>query len=614
MLKRALEHHQAGRLEEAAREYDAVLREKPNHREALYLRGTVAHQSGDEESAVALLRKAIASGANQQKCYNVLGLALGALGRIDEAVAAFERAMAMGGDPGVRANLGNLHRHQGDAHQQAGRFAEAINAYWRGLEVNPGDIQAWYACGCAEASREEPVAAVECLRKAVELDPNWAPALHNLGKNLFETGLVDEAIDCMRRAAETGPPEMSRAGIAVMIPGSPKSNNQAILEARQSFAENDLPRAPVRTYVRRGSRLRIGYVSSLFDRLHWMKPIWGLINRHDREHFEIHLFSDTPESSITEGYRRHAADRFHDITRLSNERAAAEIEAAGIDVLVDLNAYSRASRLAVYALRPAPVIVGWFNFFATSGLGSIDYLIGDAEVIPPGEEQFYTEKIIRVPGTYLTFEVTYPVPAVGDPPCLAKGRITFGSLATQYKLSPEVIAAWARILRGAPKSAIFLKNLALKSEGCRRYVRELFVREGIAPERVRLEGPSTHYDFLGRYEEIDLGLDPFPYSGGTTTSEAIWQGVPVISFSGDRWAARTSASIMRAAGLGEFVAPGLEEYVSLAVTLANDPATPGRLTELRRGMRDRLRASSACDMDGFARTMERIYREIAQPS
>src|SRR5262249_47923466 len=154
--------------------------------------------------------------------------------------------------------------------------------------------------------------------------------------------------------AQHGPPEISRAGIAVMIPGSAAADNQAILEARRSFAGQDLPVRSTPPPARRAAPrpIRVGYVSSLFDRLHWMKPVWGLINRHDRREFEIHLFSDTPESSITDGYRRHPDDRFHELS-------AEEIEAAGIDVLVDLNAYSRVNRLGVYNLRPAPVIVGW---------------------------------------------------------------------------------------------------------------------------------------------------------------------------------------------------------------------------------------------------------------
>jgi protein O-GlcNAc transferase len=212
-----------------------------------------------------------------------------------------------------------------------------------------------------------------------------------------------------------------------------------------------------------------------------------------------------------------------------------------------------------------------------------------------------------VPGSYLTFEVTYPVPPVADPPCLANGAMTFGCLAPQYKINNEVIGAWCRILQQVPNSSLILKNGALASPGARQFVHGLFEQHEISPGRVRLGGPSSHYQFLETYGEIDIALDTFPYNGGTTTTEAIWQGVPVVAFYGDRWASRTSASILRSAALGELVGHGLEDYMSLAISLAKSPE---RLLDLRRNMRSRLRDSPVCDTQNFARNMERLYTQM----
>jgi predicted O-linked N-acetylglucosamine transferase (SPINDLY family) len=405
--------------------------------------------------------------------------------------------------------------------------------------------------------------------------------------------------------------------IAVVIPGSPKSGNQEILDARRAYAADiPAPRAALKRPPAGGraahAKLRVGYVSSFFQRPNWMKPVWGLINQHDRERFEIHLFSDAPATAIASGYRTCPEDHYHNTTRLSNEEMAALIEASEIDLLVDLNGYSNMQRLPLYALKPAPVIAGWFNLYASTGLACLDYLIGDEEVIPAEEEQFYGEKIRRVPGSCLTFEVGYAVPPVAAPPCLSRPAVTFGCLASQYKITSEVIAAWSRILAQAPRSTLLVKNATLGPAGNRRFVHERFREHGIAPERVRLEGGAEHYDFLKRYDGIDAALDTFPYNGGTTTTEAIWQGVPVIAFAGDRWAARTSASILRAGGLGEFVGRGLEEYVSLAIALARSPETPARLEELRRTMRARLAASPVCDTRAFAREMEQLYERMTE--
>ena len=342
-----------------------------------------------------------------------------------------------------------------------------------------------------------------------------------------------------------------------------------------------------------------------------MKPVWGLINQHDRGSFQIHLFSDAPAQQIQHGYRQRPEDCFYDISGLSNLEVADQIEQAGIDILVDLNGYSQAQRLSLLALRPAPVIVEWFNMYATSGMSCVDYLIGDDVVIPPEEEKYYREKIVRVPGSYLTFEVGYPVPEVAVPPCSISRGFTFGCLAPLYKITEEVAAAWVRILRGAPDSVLRLRNSALHSPEATEHVRALFRGHGIPPERMLLDGPVEHFEFLRTYDHIDVALDTFPYNGGTTTTEAIWQGVPVVTFHGDRWVSRTSASILRAANLGQFVARGLEDYVAMAVRLANAPDRREFLGEHRRNMRSRLLQSPVCDTAGFAREMELLYRRMA---
>ena len=321
-----------------------------------------------------------------------------------------------------------------------------------------------------------------------------------------------------------------------------------------------------------------------------MKPVWGLINEHDRQALDIHLFAECAADKCV-GYTPDERDTFHDISALSNRDAAARIEQAAIDILVDLNGFSAVTRLAVAAQRPAPIQVAWFNLYATSGTTCFDYLIGDDQVVGSDEEPFYTETIVRVPGSYLTFRVNYPVPAVADPPALTAGYVTFGCLASQDKITPPVVETWARILRRSPRAKLLLKNAALAHEANREHLAGRFSGHGVTIDRLIFEGPADHFDFLGAYARVDVALDPFPYNGGTTTSEALWQGVPVLGFRGDRWASRTSASILIAAGLDEWVARDADDYVERAVGLANDPQTPERLRRERRAMRQRLLTS-----------------------
>jgi predicted O-linked N-acetylglucosamine transferase (SPINDLY family) len=345
-----------------------------------------------------------------------------------------------------------------------------------------------------------------------------------------------------------------------------------------------------------------------------MKPVWGLLDHHDRDRFEVHIFSNGPEPDPQHGYRKDPRDRFDDVNGLSNAQLARLIEERAIDILVDLNSFSFTARLPLFALRPAPVQVAWFALFATSGTTCFDALVGDAHVAPPEEEVFYTEVVVRVPGSYLTFQVPYTVPEVVPPPCRQRRHLTFGCLAPQYKITTEVVETFARIVRESPGTRLVLKNSVIGQSSGREFVRGLFEQFAIPAESLVLDGPDEHFTFLERYNDIDVALDTFPYNGATTTMEAIWQGVPVLTFAGDRWVARTSASLLREAGLSEFVASDREGFIAQAIALAHDPDTPERLDTLRRTMRDRLRAAPICDVAGFTRNMEAIFLQLWQRS
>jgi protein O-GlcNAc transferase len=497
---------------------------------------------------------------------------------------------------------------------RSAKLDEAIAAYQEALRQDEHFYPAWYSQGCALEEKGDDAIGLVCFQKALALAPEHGEAHHNLGKVLHKLGFIDEAIESFHAALALGKGFLPRTSIATLIPGSPKADNRAILEARRSWADTHLPPPDQRKKIGpawdKRRRLRVGYLSSFFQSHNWMKPVWGLINHHDRERFEIHLFSDAAEAACRECYRKHPSDQFHDISQLSNREAARRIEESRLDLLVDLNGYSRVDRLAVPALQPAPIIVGWFNMYATMGMACYDYLIGDEHVIPCDEEEFYTEKILRVPGCYLTFEVSYPVPDVAEPPMLSSEYITFGCLASQYKITAPVVESWSRILLSVPEARLYIKNSTLNSAPNRELLAQRFESHGVERCRISMHGPSQHYDHLSAYAHVDAALDTFPYNGGTTTEEALWQGVPVLTFPGDRWAARQGASIERTAGLDEFVAQNLDDYVSRAVALARSSNTACRLAELRHSMRDRLSRSPLCDTVGFARNMEQLFEKI----
>jgi protein O-GlcNAc transferase len=492
------------------------------------------------------------------------------------------------------------------------QYEEAVSAYRRAVRADPSLHEAWYGLGCACSSLKAYGDAIAALRQTVVLRPDAMGARCNLAEALFELGEVDAAVAEYRRAANGGDPEVREvalAALACIAPGCPSLDHAMIRDIRDSWiASIGRDIRPIELAPPLATqKLRIGYVSAFFGARNWMKPVWGVINRHDRDRFEVHLLSDGADPSAASGYVDHAEDRIWRIGRLSNAELARRVREAGLDVLIDLNGYSRQPRLGLFMHRPATRQIAWFNTYATSGAADFDLLVGDAAVVTQDEERYYRERIARVPGTYLAFEVLYPVPDVAPPPILRNGWLTLGSFASAYKITASVVAAWSRILLSVPNARLLVRNQALGEASNRAALTTRFVRQGVSPDRLLLSGGAEHFDFLRGYEEIDVALDTFPYNGGTTTMEALWQGVPVLTFNGDRWASRTSRSLLLSAGLAGWVAGNELQYVEQAVTIAQQESTPAMLARMRLGMRACLRESAACDSAALCRALEELY-------
>jgi protein O-GlcNAc transferase len=497
------------------------------------------------------------------------------------------------------------------------RIEPATAAYRRALNLDPRLFDAWYGLGAAMLLIKAYGSAAEALRRAAVLRPDAVAVRTNLAEALYQLGEVDPALAEFRAvAASTTAPELrilALANIACIVPGSPTADNAAILAQRQQWLGAACTTLLPITRPPRpaGTKLRLGYVSSFFGSANWMKPVFGVVNQHDRENFEVHLISLGRDPTPQAGYRDHPDDVVWQAGELDSTELAAHIAAAGLDVLIDLNGYSDQQRLHLFLHRPAPIQIGWFNMFATTGMHAFDCLVGDDAVIPPQEEAFYSEPIVRVPGSYLAFSVLYPVPEPAPPPCLENGFVTFGCLGSAYKITSEVVTAWARILTAAPTARLLLKNGTLDEASNCDALRARFGDAGIGEERLSLEGSAEHFDFLAAYGRIDIALDTYPYNGGTTTTEALWQGVPVLAFNGDRWASRTSRSLLLASGLADWVADDEAGYIDRAIALATDPGRPRQLQALRASLRDRLRASPACDSIGLCRALEDLYFRLS---
>lgn len=496
-----------------------------------------------------------------------------------------------------------------------GKYLAALRAYDRLIELGTADASVWCETGNALADVGEHAQAIGAFEQSLLLDERNVEAHNNLARSLYRLGDPTAAVCHLKRAVEQSDSLNAWINLATMIPGCPEADQAEVLRVRRTFADKlaaASPRFPLPRATRRprGQRLRVGYVSSYFHSANYMKPVWGLIQHHDRRSFAIHLFNDSPAERELAGYEPHADDQVHPTSHLDNRELAELIAQCEIDILVDLNAYSTPERLALWLDAPAPVTVAWFNAYATTALPGVQTIVGDRDTVRSDEEPCYTESVRRLPLSYLTFDVRHPVPPVVSPPCRAQGTFTFGSLVAQYKITAPVLDAWAAILRGAPAARLVLANTTLKSLQNQQYVRQQFARRGILADRLQMRGPAEHYAYLQYYDEIDVALDAFPYNGGTTTMEALWQGVPVLTFSGDRWASRTSASLIRQTHLDRFVATSPDALVHQAVELATSHRSPSLLAELRKTMRQQLAASAVCDTRRLAVEMEALYRQV----
>lgn len=496
---------------------------------------------------------------------------------------------------------------------------DALRTLDRLIALGAANEHDWCLTGNALGEVGEFAQSLGAYQAALDLNAKNNEARHDLGRAYYRLGDVDRAVAEIKAVAQQTEALHVWTGLATCAPGAISLDQHDIRQIRETFAaqlrrleqpilEFDHPQSHSQHDV-----LRIGYLSAHLHNANYMKPVWPLINYHDRCKFQVHLLDDAETSADCDWLVSKEGVSIHRVSSLTNRELAQRIHELQIDVLVDLNAFSKPYRLGVFVHKPAPIQAAWFNMYATSGLREIDYIIGDGHVVYPNEQPFYTEQILQLPLSYLTFETNHDAPdVVFAAPCQEKGVFTFGCLATQYKITRIVLDAWAKILLQVPHSRLLMANRDVRSLQNRQYVVDQFAQRGVGKDRVEFGKPGDHFQFLTTYDAIDVALDPFPYNGGTTTMEALWQGVPVVSLNGDRWAARTSKTLMCEAGLSEFVAADVPDYIRIATSYA-DKSQWHRLSELRLSMRALLSASSVCDGRRLAQAMESLFTSIAQP-
>ena len=353
-------------------------------------------------------------------------------------------------------------------------------------------------------------------------------------------------------------------------------------------------------------RLRIGYVSGDYYNHPVGYFIESVLGNHDSQYYEIFCYYNHNKYDELTTRLQKKAHCWRNIAGLSNDAAIEQILIDGIDILIDLSGHTDRNRLLVFSRKPAPIQITWLGYFDTTGLNTIDYIIGDRFLIPPEEEKHYTEQVLRLPNAYLCYSPPVDEIGPGPPPALMTGKVTFGSFNNTSKITEEVIACWSRILHALPHSQLYLKYKPLGNNEVQKRFLAQFAEQGIDTKRIILAGSSPRREYFTAYHQIDISLDPFPFNGCTTTIESLWMGVPVISLRGNRYVSHMGETILRHIGFDNYVTDNIDDYINKAVDLATNIPD---LKEIRSKLRKILLNSTLCDGVDFTKKLEVLYRD-----
>ncbi len=599
--------HMENRLQEALSACERAIQLSPNLPEAFYNYGNTLKELGRPKEAMAAYDRAIQLRPDYVDAHYNRGNVLSTTGRAGEAEIGYRRVLSL--NPYHAGAYNNL----SVVLVAAGKFEEALATCDRAIQFKPDYAQAYNCRGDALRKLLRLEEALQACEKAIELKPDYAEAHYNRGNVLLEAGRIEEAEDSYQRASELNPDDAQLHSNILFIRAARARLpfNRMLDELRQwdsvhgrEGRMNPLPKRTATAMPER--RLRVGYVSPHL-RSHVVNFFFEpLLAAHDRAHFEIFCYASYLESrsdAVTQRLRG-IAEHWRFVGDKNDAELARLIHRDGIDILVDLTGHTSGNRLKAFTYRPAPVQASYLGFFAATGLAAMDYWITDEVLHLQDTPELSVEKIYRLPRCWVCYQPPNLAPEVSPCPT-SDAQVVFGSFSNLSKLTPEAIKTWSQLLQRLPGSRLLVMARALGDPTIRSLLIEKFASHDIPQERLLLRKAVPYSQYYATYAEVDIVLDPFPRTGGTTTAEALWMGVPVVTLAGQRYVERISASKLTAVGLKDLITKSGEEYIEKALSLAHDPV---RRAELRANLRERMAQSPLCDGESLARAIESAYK------
>ncbi len=596
----------AGRSSEALAASRADAAARPDSAAAQFHLATALSSSGDEQAALAVTEVVARLAPDWQLAPLQRGYLLQQLGREDEALACFERAIEL--NPAKPAG----HLHRGNVLWAKKMHREAAASYEQALRLQPNYPEAYNGLTMVYTDMAQPDIAIEHGLRGLRQRPKSGPLHANLAIALAYLGRGEESIAHARKAIELRPDDA--AAHSNLIYGL---NFISSYDAPTIFAEHlawgarhaepltriAAPHTNDRSLER---RLKIGYSSAYF-RSHavnfFTEPI---LLAHDHEAFEIVCYSDVRATDAVTERLRAAADGWRDVRAWSDARLAEQIRQDEIDILVDLTGHIGHNRMCVFARKPAPVQVTYIGYQNTTGMSAMDYRLTDERADPPGtNDEYYTEKLVRLPRSFFCYKPPEESPDIMPLPAATAGHVTFGTFNNMRKITPRVIEVWMEILARVPNSRLIVS--AYQTGYVPKYFASVANAHRVDPARIIMFDKLPRGDYLRLVAQADIALDPFPFTGHTTTCDSLWMGVPVVMLEGRMYASRFGGSALVNVGLADLITQSVEQYIRRAVELAGDLP---RLIELKRELRPRMAASALLDFAGFTRNLENEYREM----